>query len=49
MEQLMKKDESASGANMLLYVIGGVLLLLTIGGVLISLPDIKRYIHISSM
>jgi hypothetical protein len=49
MDQLMKKDDNTSGASMLLYVVAGAFLILAIAGVVVSLPDIMRYLRISSM
>lgn len=43
------KEEGTSGAELILYVIGGVFLLLAGAGVLAALPDTKRYIRISTL
>ncbi|MEP6901047.1 MAG: hypothetical protein ABJA66_04810 [Actinomycetota bacterium] len=49
-KSLVKKTEgSANGNAMLLKIIGGAALLVGAALVIVALPDIKRYIKISTM
>ena len=48
MEKAMTHDD-ASGATIMLYLLGALLLALVIALVVTALPDIKRYLQISSM
>ena len=47
--QALERRERRSGGMGLWSIIGGAALVIIAAGVIVSLPDIKRYIKISSM
>ncbi|HEV2914832.1 MAG TPA: hypothetical protein VGX92_16255 [Pyrinomonadaceae bacterium] len=47
-ESLVRRERGSSGVN-LWSIIGGVALVAAAAAVIVSIPDIKRYIKISTM
>ncbi len=46
--QMVRRNESSIG-DMAWKILGGALLAVTVAAIVVSLPDIKRYIKISTM
>lgn len=47
--QISRRDSGTSVGNTAWMVVGGAVFALTAAAVIVSLPDIKRYIRISTM
>ncbi len=47
--QISRRDSETSAGNMAWMIVGGAVVALAAAAVIVSLPDIKRYIRISTM